>query len=82
MADKLMFIPHDDAQNYPFSILQLVVETLNTQLNDLTNKNLLQSPKFLSQRPIKHYYKTFGTSVINSSFSPLSLFLDVLKLLM
>ena len=52
------------------------------QLNDLTNINSLQSPKFLSQRLIKRYHKTLGTSVINSSLSPLSLLLDVLKLLM
>ena len=28
VADKLMFIPNDDIQNYPFCRLQLVVETL------------------------------------------------------
>ncbi len=28
MADKFMYIPNDDAQNYPFCILQLAVETL------------------------------------------------------
>ena len=28
MADKLMYIPNDDKQNYPFCILQLVVEML------------------------------------------------------
>ena len=27
MADKLMYIPSDDTQNYPFCRLQLVVET-------------------------------------------------------
>ena len=26
MADKLIFIPNDDTQNYPFSRLQIVVE--------------------------------------------------------
>ena len=29
MADKLMYIPNDDTQNYPFCRLKLVVETLN-----------------------------------------------------
>ena len=36
-------------------------------------KFLLKSQKFLSQRIRKRYYKTLGTSVINSSLSPLSL---------
>ena len=27
MADKLIYIPNNDAQNYPFCRLQLVVET-------------------------------------------------------
>ena len=27
MADKLMYIPDDDTQNYPFCRLQLVIET-------------------------------------------------------
>ena len=27
MADKLMYIPNDDAQKYPFCKLQLVVKT-------------------------------------------------------
>ena len=27
MADKLMYIPNDDTQNYPFCSLQLVAET-------------------------------------------------------
>ena len=60
MADKLMFIPHDDAQNYSFCISKLGVETLNTQLNDLTKKNSLQAPKLLSQRLRKRYQKFWG----------------------
>ena len=28
MADKLMYIPNHGKQNYPFCVLQLVVETL------------------------------------------------------
>ena len=27
MADKLMYIPNDDIQNYPYCILQLVIKT-------------------------------------------------------
>ena len=36
MADKYMYIPNDDAQNCPFSKLQLVVETCGP--NYPTNK--------------------------------------------
>ena len=43
MADKL--IPNDDTQVSPFCILQLVVETLDTQLNEPTNQNSIKVPK-------------------------------------
>ena len=39
MADKLIYIPNDDTQNYPLCRLQFVVETLATQLN-LPNKSI------------------------------------------
>ena len=65
MADKLMYIPSDDTQNYRFCRLKLVAETLNDQLNKSTNQNLI-SPK-------KSYSKTLGTSIINIPFSHLSL---------
>ena len=45
MSDKLIYIPNDNTQNYPFFRLQLVVEKLNTQLNELTNQNLVKVPK-------------------------------------
>ena len=67
MADKLMYISNDDKQNYPLSRLKLVVKHLNTQLNEPTNQNSLKSPKLLSQRIRKHYYKTLRTSVKQSS---------------
>ena len=38
MTDKLMYIPDDNTQNYSFR-LQLVVETLETQLNETLNQN-------------------------------------------
>ena len=37
MSDKLMYIPNDGTQNYPFCKLQL--KRLDTQLNEPTNKN-------------------------------------------
>ncbi len=50
MADKLMYIPNDDTQNYPFSRLKLVVETLWHSTNGPTNQNSLKFPKLLNQR--------------------------------
>ena len=37
MANKLMYVPNDDTQNYPFC--RLLVETLDTQQNEPTNQN-------------------------------------------
>ena len=68
MADKFMQIPYDDTQNYPFSRLQLVVETFVHS----TSMKIYQSPRLLSKRIRKRYHKTLGT-VINSSISPPSL---------
>ena len=36
MVDKMIYIPNDDAQNYPFCRLQIVVNLLglDTQLNE------------------------------------------------
>ena len=43
MADKLMYIPNDDTQNYPSSRLQSISGySLDTQLNELTIQNLLK----------------------------------------
>ena len=47
MADKLTYIPNDDTQNYPFCGLQLVVETLNTQLNEPNNQSSVKVPKIV-----------------------------------
>ena len=53
MADKLIYIPNDDTENYPFYSLQTVVETIGHSMN--------QPIKI--QRIRKRYYKTLGTSV-------------------
>ena len=63
-----MYIPNDDAQNNPCCSVKLVVEIF--ELKKPTNQNSLKSPKLLSQRTRKCYYKTLGTSVINSQLSP------------
>ena len=34
MVDKLRYTDNDDMQNYPFCRLQIVVETLDTKLNE------------------------------------------------
>ena len=43
MVDKLMYIPNNDIQNYPFCKLQLVVKTFG--LNKPTNQNFIKVPK-------------------------------------
>ncbi len=69
MAVKLMNVFIDKTQNYPFSRLQLVVESLDTQPNEPTNQNSNKIPNVA--KPSSK--KTLGTSVINSQLSPLSL---------
>ena len=58
MAYKLIYIPIDDTQHYFFGRWQLLVERLDTQLNEPNNSKLLR------QRIRKYSYKTLGTSVI------------------
>ena len=77
MADKLMYIPNDDTQNYSLRRLQLMVEMFKHILNESTNQNSVKAAKLVSQRIGKRYCKTLGTSVINSPMSPPSLCLIV-----
>ena len=73
IADRLMYIPDDDTQNYTFSRFRLVVEKFEHFMNQQI-KIRWKSPKLLSQPIRKHYYKTLGTRYqINSPLSPLSL---------
>ena len=60
MADKLIYIPNDDAQNYFFCRLQLVVKRLDTQLYEPTNPNSLKVPKVV-ETTNKSYDETLGT---------------------
>ena len=56
MADKLMYIPNDDSQNYPFCRSKLVLlKRLNTQPYESTNQNSLKSPnmRFLQIAQLK-----------------------------
>ncbi len=45
MADKLLYIPNDDTQNYPY--YRLILERLNAQLHKPTNQNSVKIPKFI-----------------------------------
>ena len=51
MADKLMYIPNDDSQNYPFYRLQLVFAT---------KQDSMKVPK--SRQISKRHYKTLETT--------------------
>ena len=65
MAQKLMYIPNDDIENYPFCRLQSWFKTFQP-----TNQNSMKVPKVV--KPInkkKGYYKTLGAVVINSLMS-------------
>ena len=45
MADKLMYIPNVNTQNFSFCRLQLAGETYGTQSKNSTNQNSLKVPK-------------------------------------
>ena len=46
---------------------------MDIQLNESTNQSLIKVPKVAAQQIRKHYYKTLGTSIMNSPMSPSSL---------
>ena len=55
MADKLMYIPNNDTQNYPFCRLQFLFKQLDTQIDEPTNQkslNLLRG--YISQQTKFH----------------------------
>ena len=54
----------------PSADYNLWLKCLDTQLNEPTNR---KSQKLLNQQIGKHYYKTLGTSEINSPMTPPSL---------
>ena len=68
MTPKLMHSPKDNTQNYSFRWWKL----LDNHLKERTNQNSVKVSKLLDQQIRKHYYKTLGTSVINSPLSTLS----------
>ena len=66
MADKLMYIPNDDTQNYPYIDYNQLLKKLDTQPNEKTNKSSIRVSKAV--KPTNK--KTLGTSVIISPKSP------------
>ena len=64
MANKLMYIPNDNTQNYTFCRLQKVVETFGYSSFKPTNQNSVKVPKVPKWIWIrKPYYKKFRTSI-------------------
>ena len=70
LADKLMYIPNDVTQNYPFCRLRLVVETFEHSTKWINQLKFNKVPKIVKPMNTKRYYQTLGTSVINSPMSP------------
>ena len=64
MANKLMYIPNDNTQNYHSCRLQLVVDT---QLNKSTNQN---SVKVVKQTKKKMLSKNFGDQCNKQAIVP------------
>ena len=69
MADKLMYIPKDDTQNYPLCRLQFVVKTSEQTLNEPTNQNSI-SPQGWYANKQGDDDESLRTSVINSPLYP------------
>ena len=63
MTDKLMYIPNDYTKKYPSVDYNQQLKRLDTQLNELTNQNLINVPKVVKLKKWKSYFKTLGTSL-------------------
>ena len=75
MADKLIYKPNDDTQNYPFCRLQILVKTFGHLTKETENQNSIKVPRIR-----KHYYKTLGSSVKDSPMAPAALnIIDLLE---
>ena len=55
MTDKLMYIPNEDTQNYPFCRLQLVVETFGHSTSEPNNLNSTKVPKVVKPSNKKNF---------------------------
>ena len=65
MGYKLTYNPNNDTQITPSVDYNQWLKRLNTQLNELTNKNSMKVPKVVSQQIKKRYYKTLVASVLS-----------------
>ena len=54
----------------PYADYNKWLKRLDTQSNEPTNQNSIEVPKVVNLMYKKHYYKTLGTSVMNSPLSP------------
>ena len=54
-----MYMPIDNTQDYPYFTLQLVVERLDTQLNQQTNQNSIKVLKIVKPTNEKTLLYTF-----------------------
>ena len=59
MANKSMYIPNDDTENYPSVDYNCLLKHLKTQLNEPTNQNSIKVHKVV--KPTNK--KTLGTNV-------------------
>ena len=55
-----MFIFNDDTQNYPFSRLQLVIETFRHSTEWTNESNSVEVPKVVKPTNIKWLLENFG----------------------
>ena len=74
MDVKLMYIFNDNTPSVDYNQW---LKHLDTHFNELTNQNSINAPKVVKPTIRKLYYKTLGTSVINSPISPISLILPI-----
>ena len=68
MTDELIYV-NDNTKNYPIGRLQLLAE----KFGNSTNPSLIIVSKVVTPINNKCYYRTLGTSAINSPMSPHSL---------
>ena len=60
MAEKLMYIPNANTQNFLFYKLLLVIETFGHSTNKLTNQNLIKVQQIVMPTNKKTLFGEFG----------------------